>query len=352
VYAEVNMRGVRVDAEHARTLTTTLESRARALPGVLAVTHAASVPFWSNEARGFAVDGVEDLRRLGRFTFQAGSADYFVATGTRILRGRAFDARDHAGAELAIVVSEGMARALWPGRDALGRCVRLLGDEGPDGREVAGPCRRVVGVAEESSMESLEPEREFTYYVPTAQYPEGLAPQLLLRVDGTPANAVATIRSALQAELPGAAYVSVVPLADLVSPQYRAWRYGATVFAVLGSLALMLAAFGMYSLVAFEVTQREQEFGVRTALGATARQVVQLVVGRGLRLVSVGLLIGVGATVAASKPFDALLFHQSSRDIRVLLGVSVGLLVVAALACLGPALHAARLDPVDTLRAE
>ncbi|MFN8059902.1 MAG: FtsX-like permease family protein [Vicinamibacterales bacterium] len=330
----------------------TLETRARALPGVRAVTNAASVPFWSNEARGFAVDGVEDVRRLGRFTFQAGSADYFVATGTRILRGRAFDARDRDGAELVIVVSDGMARALWPDRDALGQCVHLLGDDGPDGREVAGPCRRVVGVAEESSMESFEPQREFTYYVPTAQYPEGLAPQFLLRIDGAPADAVATIRTALQAgslgrhtsascRSPISCRPSTVPggLGPRCLPPSAAWR---SCWPRSASTASWHTRWRSAS----------RRFGVRTALGASARQVVQLVVGRGLGLVSVGLLIGVGAAVAASGPFDALLFHQSSRDVRVLLGIGVSLLAVAALACLAPGLRAARLDPADTLRAD
>lgn len=352
LYAEVNMRGVRVgDAEGAR-LAARLEEATRSVPGVTHVTMAASVPFWSNEGRGLIVPGVEDVRARGRFTLQAGSTDYFAATGTRILRGRGFAREDQAGGALVMVVSEGMARALWPGADALGRCVGI-DTRGPgSSHAVEPPCRTVVGVAEESAMMSLEPSRQFTYYVPFAQLPEAASPQFFVRVDGAPGSLAGALRARLQPMLPGAAYVNVFPLADLVAPQYRPWRNGATVFALFGVLALALAALGLHSLVAYEVAQREQEFGVRVALGASRWQVLRLVVGRGTRLTLAGIGIGVLAALAISGPLDAVLFHQSAGDPRLFAGIAVMLVVVAAVASLVPGVHATRVDPSTALRAD
>ena len=271
----MNLRGERIDAAAMRRLVDRMVEDAGGVPGVAHASMAISVPFWSDEARGLTVAGIEDVRRLGQFTFQAGTADYFAATGTRILRGRPFTAADVDGAALVMVVSDGMARALWPGRDALGQCVRIGG--------AADPCRTVVGVAEDTAMVTLDSGRAFAYYVPLAQYPDAATPQLLIRGSGGADPTIAALRSRLQALLPGAAYVSVVPLADVIAPWFRAWQFGATMFVAFGVLALVVAALGLHSLIAYEVAQREQEFGVRMALGATRAQILRLVVGRGAR---------------------------------------------------------------------
>jgi len=350
--AEVNMRGVRLDDDEVVRLTRRLEEAARSVPGVSHVTMAASVPFWSNEARGLIIPGVDNVRERGRFTLQAGSTDYFTATGTRILRGRGFSRQDQAGGALVIVVSDGMARALWPGTDAIGRCVRI-DTRGPGAVAAAEPpCRTVVGVAEESAMMSLEPTRQFTYYVPVAQLLEATSPQFFVRVDGAPSAVAGALRAHLQRLLPGAAYVNVLPLADLVAPQYRPWQAGATVFALFGVLAMALAALGLHSLVAYEVAQRQQEFGVRVALGASRSQVLRLVVGRGTRLTLVGIGIGVMAALSISGPLDAVLFHQSAGDSRLFAGIAVVLVAVAAVASLVPGVRATRVDPATALRAD
>ncbi len=351
LYAEVNMRGTRLDDAAALALASRLEDMARSVPGVTSATIAASVPFWSNEGRGLVVAGVDDVAARGRFTMQAGSTDYFLTTGTRILRGRGFTPADSGGGMLVMVVSDGMARVLWPGRDALGQCVRV--ETGPPGASAGElPCRTVVGVAEESAMMSLEPSREFSYYLPVTQMAEGVSPQFFIRAGVPPDTLTATVRDRLQPLLPGAAYVNVVPLADLVAPQYRAWQAGATVFVAFGVLALLLAAVGLHSLVAYEVAQREQEFGVRVALGASRRQVLQLVLARGTRLVLAGVAVGLVLALSASGPLDALMFHQSTRDPRVLAVVAVVLVAVASLASLAPGLRATRVDPTEALRAD
>ena len=281
---------------------------------------------------------------MGRFTLQVGSGDYFAATGTRILQGRPFGAGDREGEPPVVVVSELMAHALWPGREALGQCLRVSDER--------GPCRTVVGVAEDVAMEELESSRAFTYYLPAAQYPEATSPQLFIRVDGPPAVAVPALRTRLQALLPGAAYVNVVPMQDLVTPQYRAWRFGATIFAAFGGLAIVLAALGLYSLLAYEAARREQEFGVRLALGASRERILASVVARGASLALTGVGIGLGLALAASGAFQPLLFHQSARDPAILAGVAALLVAVGGLASALPAWRATRLDPSLTLRAD
>lgn len=351
VLAEVNLRGTSVDDAAMVALADRLEAAARSVPGVITSTAVASVPFWSNEGRRLRVPGIDDVHQRGRFTLQAGSTDYFATTGTRILRGRGFERADGPDGAPIVVVSDGMARAIWPDRDPLGRC--LIVSTGAPGREDPDPpCRTVVGVAEETAMSALEPERQFTYYLPLAQYSMEPSGQFFFRVDGSPAALAPMLRARLQPRLPGVAYVEVRPLATVVAPQYRAWRSGATVFAVFGVLALVLAALGLHSLIAYDVAQRAQEFGVRVALGGSPSHVLGLVLGRGTRLVLVGVAAGVALALAVSGPLDALLFHQSARDPRVFGVVAVTLLATAVVACLIPGLRATRADPTAALRAE
>ncbi|MEW6321598.1 MAG: ADOP family duplicated permease [Acidobacteriota bacterium] len=342
--AGVNLRGERLDDDAQRQLVTRMLEAAVRVPGVTHATMAASVPFWSTEARGFHVDGVDDVERLGRFAMQAGTGDYFAATGTRILRGRPFTDADREGAPLVIVVSEGMARALWPGQDAIGKCVRL---STPD-----APCRTVIGIAEEAALMWFDAPRRYAYYLPVAQYPDGLSTEMLLRVASDTGAAVAAVRAGLQAALPGAAYATVMPLQDLVAPELLGWRLGATMFVAFGVLALAVAALGLHSVVSYEVAQRGQEFGVRMALGATRGRILWLVVGRGARLAALGVAIGVGLAVAGSGEIEALLFHQSPRDPAVIAGVALALLGIATLASAVPAMGATRVEPGMALRAD
>lgn len=342
--AEVSLRGTTIDSAARVAMIDRLEAAAREVPGVTHVATTASVPFWSNEGRDLIVPGVDSVRRLGRFTLQAGSAEYFAATGTRIVAGRALGAEDRAGTMPVAVVSEGMARVLWPGTSALGKCFHL--------DDARSPCRVVVGVAEESAMRTLSPTRDFTYYVPVSQFPDGLSPQFFIRAADGVAPPIAAIRSRMQRELPGAAFVNVMPMSQLLAPQLRGWRFGATMFAALGGLALLVAALGLHSLVAYETAQREQELGVRLALGASRGRLLQLIVRQGTRLALYGVGAGLVLALAASGPLAGLMFQQSTRDPLVLGGIALLLVLVAAVASLVPGWRATRLDPASTLRAD
>ncbi|MBX7187031.1 MAG: ADOP family duplicated permease [Vicinamibacteria bacterium] len=345
--AAVQARGTRVTDAERRVLQEKIEAAASSVQGVSHVTAALSVPFWANDSRGLLSPGVDAVNRRGRFILQVASPEYFATMGTRILRGRPFQESDRAGSPLVVVVSEGMARVIWPGKDALGQCLQFQPRNGQD-----APCMTVVGVAEEMHLRSWADAREFSYYVPARQVPEPPDLKVFARVGGSAADYVEPLRRRLQVELPGDAYVRVVPMSGLVEPNLQTWRLGATMFVAFGALALLLAAIGLYSLIAYDVAKRRRELSVRIALGASVRRVIGSVVGRGARLVALGIAIGVAIAIAAAPSLSSQMFQQSPRDPWVF-GTVVLTLIAAGLAATAlPALRASRVDPAEALREE
>ena len=236
-----------------------------------------------------------------------------------------------------------MAKGIWPNEDAIGKCVRIGAD--------TSPCTTVVGIAEEMRARSLTDERNYTYYIPIAQY--GLATQLLfIRVAGNADDYAEQLRRRLQGAMPGASYVTVFPLRKVVDPTMRSWRFGATMFVAFGGLALALAGIGLYSLIAYGVAQRQQEIGVRIALGASRGRVVRMVVGSGLRLVVLGVVFGSAISWYAGRWIAALLYNESPTDVAVFGSVSLALVTVALVATAVPAFGASRVDPNVALRSE
>jgi putative ABC transport system permease protein len=263
--------------------------------------------------------------------------------GTRLLGGRGFTAADVAGAPPVIVVSRSLARGLWGTADPLGRCIKVGAD--------TTPCRTVVGVAADIVYSDLRNGPGLTYYLPAAQWRPQLG-GLFVRTRGPAARDAEPVRRALQRDMPGDAYVDVTPLADIVAPTMRQWDLGATMFAVFGALALVVAAIGLYSVTAYGVAQRTHELGVRVALGAERRDLMRLVLGEGLRLAAVALALGLAGALVAGRFAAPLLFDTSPRDPVVLAAVAATLLVTSVLASALPALRAARVDPNQALRDE
>jgi predicted permease len=337
-----NPRGLRLGGDERAAVSRRLEDAARSMPEVEAASRGISVPFWSTEGMGFLVPGVDSLPRLGRFTVQMASGDYFRTLGTRILRGRGITDADRADAPLVAVVSEGMAQAVWPGKDAIGQCIKI--------DRVSDPCRTVVGIAENIHQNSLEPQK-LQYYLSIEQ----LSPQaagVFVRTRGPARDHAESVRRRLQREMPGAAYVTAMPMREIFDPRQRAWQLGATMFLVFGGLALVLAAVGLYSVIAYGVAQRTQEIGVRIALGADVQNVVALVLRQGLRFALVGVALGTGVSLAVSRWVGPLLFGVSPKDPLVYGLVAFVLLVTALAASLLPAAKAARVDPNVALRTE
>jgi predicted permease len=321
-----------------------LLATAQSHPGVESAAWASSAPFVSTSSTSLYVDGVDSVARLGTFTYQVTTPGYFHTMGTRILRGRGLTAEDRAGAPPVVVISEDMAKALWPGGNALGSCFRMRAD--------TMPCMTVVGIAEDMVQREITGTERFHYYVPIDQQTRTWGNWMVLRVRGDPAREAESIRAALQRVMPGTSYVTVRLLRDIVDDAQRSWRMGSTMFLAFGLLALIVAAVGLYGVISYNVAQRSHELGVRVALGAQSRDVVRLVVGQGARFATMGLGLGLLLAYLAARWVQPLLFQQSARDPAVYGVVAALLLTVALLSSALPAWRATRADPNTALRSD
>jgi putative ABC transport system permease protein len=344
VFASRNLRGMPLSDSAQVLLGRRLLDAGRAIPGVEHATWVSSIPFWSTSSIDLFVPGIDSVRRLGQFTYQSATAGYFETMGTRIVRGRPFSALDRAGSEPVVVVSEAMAGVLWPGGDPIGKCMRISAD--------SMPCTTVIGVAEDAVQNSLTDDQRLRYYLPLDQFRPARGHTLLLRMRGSPAGQVESVRKALQAVMPGQSYITVRPLNELIDAQRRSWQIGATMFAAFGVLALLVAAVGLYGVITYNVAQRMHELGVRIALGAQTGDVVRLVVGQGVRFALIGVILGLALALIGARWIQPLLFQQSARDPGTYATVAGLLLGVALLASALPALRASRADPNAALRGE
>jgi putative ABC transport system permease protein len=341
------MRGTRLTGNEIMALADRLLDEARAIPGIASGTSITSAPFMGGETRELFVEGIDSVRKLGRFELQAGTPEYFTTLGTRILRGRGLTAEDREGTALVAVVSEAMGTVLWRGADPIGQCFRLV--------RPTMPCATVVGVAENIKTRGFTAEGEFHYYLPMTQYNALLGArdiELLVRVNGDPSAVIGALRDRLQLQMPGASYVTVMPLQQALDPAMRSWKSGAQMFLAFGALALVVAAIGLYGMIAFAVAQRTQEIGMRMALGAKTLDVLELVVGQGMRVSMAGVVIGAGVALLAAGGIRQLLFEVSPHDPLVYGIVAATLVIVSVLACVVPAARAARVDPNVALRGE
>ncbi|HWH50351.1 MAG TPA: ADOP family duplicated permease [Gemmatimonadaceae bacterium] len=342
VWIELNSRAAKSDSVHDVMLRQQLLARAEQLPVAEHAARALTVPFWSTWIVQLYVDGIDSVGALGSFTLQAASPGFLRTMGTRLVRGREFTSADDEQAPRVMIVGESMAKRLWPQQDALGKCVRVLAD--------TMPCTTVVGVAEDVRRSSLS-EMETHYYLPIAQF----RPQqggLFIRTRDDAASHADEIRRALQPLMPGTSYLTVTPMSTIIAPQIRSWKLGAIMFAAFGLLALALAAIGLYGVIAYNVTQRTHEMGVRVALGAQARDVIRLIVREGLGVAVPGVMLGAIIALVAGKWLGPLLFEVSPRDPQVITAVVATLIIVAVAASWIPATRASRVDPNEALRSE
>jgi predicted permease len=339
----LNMRGTKLDSAHQVLLRERLLDAARGVSGVEHASRAVMMPFTGTQSTSLYVADIDSVARLGEFDYNVVSPDYFATMGTRILRGRGITAQDAKNAPRAMVVSEAMAKALWPGKDAMGRCVRV--------NVATTPCAYVVGIAENIKAQQLSGDPGLMYYLSSAQF----VPQqgiVLVRVRGDAEDAAEAVRRALQREMPGTSYITVVPLSLVLGEQTRSWELGAAMFTAFGVLAIVLAAIGLYSVTAYSVAQRTHELGVRITLGAQLKDVVRLVVMEGVTIAGSGIVIGSAIAFAVGPLLAPLLFDESPRDPEVFGAVAAVLIMAALLATLIPASRAVRVDPVEALRAE
>jgi predicted permease len=336
------------DAERALVLARAAENLSR-LAAVERVAVAEIIPFSGGMVTSFRAEGVDSIRSVpsgGPYIYKVGPG-FFDVLGLDIRRGREFEETDRKGAPQVAVLNESLAAHLWPGQDPLGRCL-YVGED-------ATACTRVVGVVEDSHRQGIREPEQLIYYVPIAQ-------QIAMEVSGTetfvlrtrrdPESLADAVRRTIVATDARVRFVESRPLQELIDPQLRSWKLGATMFTIFGALALVVAMIGLYAVLSFDVAQRTREIGLRSALGASPPSIVRIFLARAIRLTVYGTAVGLVAALALAPRIEALLFDTSPRDPATLGAVTLALLLVAAAAATVPAWRAARVDPNIALRAD
>ncbi|MFI5177099.1 MAG: ABC transporter permease [Vicinamibacterales bacterium] len=337
------------NAERARRIAFATDAldQVRRISGVERASLAVGTPFGNRFTIGLRVPGVDTLPKLqsGEASVSAIAADYFATVGTRILRGRAFGPEDRAGSEPVTIVSDTMARTIWPGRDPIGQC--LIAGDGD-----APPCARIVGIAEDTHRDALREPPVMHYYIPFGQEKGFGGTTLLVRASGDPQAIGAEVRRVLVGLDSTIRFVRLSTIQDAIDPQTKPWRVGATVFSLSGLLALIVAAIGIYSVMSYLVADRTHEIGVRMALGARRSDVARLILRGSVAMAAVGVAGGSLIAAAASRFVEPLLFNVSARDPIVYAAVAAVLLVVALAAGVIPTVRANRINPLEALRVE
>jgi predicted permease len=325
-----------------------LAERLRAMNGVEDAAFMTSAPIISGSFRPMYLPGRDTLPQLaggepGPSTSSV-SPGYFKTVGLPLIAGRDFSASDRKGTQLVAIVSRRLAALYWPGENPIGKCIVM------DKRD--GPCTQVIGVAADAHSYSILERPSTKYYLPILQRDD--APRYFV-VHVRPGSEGAVLRAAdgiMRSLVSDLLMISVRRFDSVNDRELRPWKLGATLFAALGVLALVVAAVGVYSVIAYSVSQRTHEMGVRVALGAPRSSIVDLIVGDGLRVVGIGVLIGIGASIPLGRLIQSLLFGVAAHDASVLIMAATILIVVGAAACIIPAWRAASVNPVDALRAD
>jgi putative ABC transport system permease protein len=279
--------------------------------------------------------------------WEVATPDYFRAMDIRLLHGRLFDDRDTATAPPVLIIGQSLAARLWPGQDPVGR--RMLTHGAPE-EEKKPVWQTVVGVVEDARYREVETPR-FDVYLPYRQAPDHVQ-HFMVRLTGDPRAAVPALRTAVAALDPDARIDGISTMEEVVGRAFAPWRFSAIVVSAFGAIALTFAVVGIAALVAFAVTQRTREIGVRVALGAQTRDVVALVAGEGARIALAGLVIGVLAASVLRRSVESMLFGIAPDDPVTFGAVALLLVAVSLLAAYLPARSAARVDPATALRAE
>jgi predicted permease len=275
------------------------------------------------------------------------SDDYFSVMGIPRLAGEFFSSQDGPESSPVIIVNEAMTRRFWPGEDAIGKRIKLGKSDSKS------PWFTIKGVVKDSAQEALEtsvkPEAYFAIGQMAGRYRRM---NLAVRTSVDPKSLVPAIQRAIHEVDSGQPVYQVQTMNELVGESLGTRRFALFILLLFASLALVLAATGIYGVISYSVAQRTHEMGIRVALGAQASDVFKLVVGEYMRLTAAGVVIGLMGAFALTRVMNSLLFGVTSTDALTLATVSAGLITVALLACYVPARRATKVDPVISLRYE
>jgi len=323
----------------------------RRVPGVQAAGAVRVLPLarelgdWSLAIEGYTPPSGERISA----DWQAATPGYFEALGVPLRAGRLFTAADRRDSQPVVLISEAFARRYWPGRSALGHRLKI-------GRSTS-PWSTIVGVVGDVRHEGLTADAKQTWYLPETQidlstgFPIS-ALTLVVKTEGDPASYAGAVRGVLRAIDPQMPASDVRPLADVVAGAFSKQSFTMFFLVLCSTLALALAAVGVYGVIRFRVGARTREIGLRMALGARGGQVVSGVVAQGMVLVAIGLALGLAAALALTRFLSSLLFGVEAQDPATLLAAVLALGAVALLATYLPARRAAAVDPMIALRGE
>ncbi len=341
-----------------------LLERARRLPGVTAAATSNNVPFSGGFNLPLLTEGrtYTDLNQLDGVQFGIVQGDYFAAQGLRLIKGRVFTAADTAGGLPVIILNEAAVKKFLPTGDPLGRRVMLGLPENllKPGMLPAGLDKfqwtTVVGVVQSARQFSLQQEPSPAAYIPVGQSWDAPLTRnnmtLLLRTSDDPL-ALATLARQTVASLDRDLPVGrIATMEIIIGETLRPSRFNTLLLGLFAGIALVLAIVGIYGVVTWNVTQRTREMGIRQALGATRDDVLRLVIGQGMKIVLLGLALGLAASLAVTRTLQSLLFETSAFDVVTFAVVSTILATVALVACYLPGRRATKIDPMVALRAE
>jgi putative ABC transport system permease protein len=300
----------------------------------------------SNSSDAYLVEGAAEpppgQENIGRY--RVATPDYFRTMGMSLVKGRSFTDQDKAGAPHVAIVNETLARKHWPGGDVIGKRIRF------DGPPEKSPWIEIVGVVNDVKHElniPVAPE----YYLPYAQDSwHGMV--LVARTSVDPASLAAGIRDQVWSVDKDQPVFDVRTMEEVRSISVSMYSFSSVSLAIFAVIALLLATGGIYGVMAFAVSQRTQEIGIRMALGARALDVLKLVVRNGMKLALLGIVIGLAGSWALTRFMKGLLFGVEATDLLTYSVVSLCLLLAALVACYLPARRATKVDPLVALRYE
>jgi putative ABC transport system permease protein len=327
--------------------------RVEHLPGVDAAGYATSVPLsWKGGTSGFLPEGIKSP--IPGMAYDANhrevSANYLQTMNIPLRAGRYFDGRDNEKSMPVVIINETMARQYWPGENALGRRLKI-GDPDEPGKQ----WKQIVGIVADVRQMGLDEPVKAEMYLPYQQVTDWpfFAPRdLAIRTSGDTSNLVGSVRQIIREVDPDQPVSNVATMAELLGTEASQRRMGMIMLVAFAALALLLASLGIYGVLAYFVTQHTSEIGVRLALGATTRNILFLVLRKGMGLTLLGVVIGLAAALAFTRLMSSLLFGVKAIDPLTFVTVPLLLAGVALLACYLPARRATKVDPLVALRYE